>query len=61
MTKKKYRVHHIENKGEDIYNKIEQFLNDLEREGISIIPNVKKGSLPIIYGVTAKVNYLMIV
>lgn len=61
MTKKKYRVHHIENKGEDIYNKIEQFLNDLEREVISIIPNVKKGSLPQIYGVTAKVNYLMII
>ena len=61
MTKKKYKVHRLEVKGEDIYNKLEQFLNDLEGEVVSIIPNIKRGSLPQIYGVTAKVNFLMIV
>ena len=61
MTKRKYRVHRLEIQGEDIYNKLEQFLNDLEGEVVSILPNIKKGSLPQIYGVTGKVDFLMIV
>ena len=61
MPKKKYRVHRLEVKGEDTYNKLEQFLNDLEGEVISIIPDIKKSTLPQIYGVTAKVDFLMIV
>ena len=61
MAKKKYRVHRLEVKGEDIYNKLEQFLNDLEGEVISILPEIKKGSLTQIYGVTAKVDFLVIV
>lgn len=61
MTKKRYRVHRLEVKGEDIFNKLEQFLNELEGEVVSIIPNIKKGSLPQIYGVTEKVDFLMIV
>ena len=58
---KKYRVHHLEVKGEDIYTKLEQFLNTLEGEAISIIPNIKKSSLSQIYGVKEKVDYLIIV
>jgi len=61
MAKNKYRVHRLEVKGEDIYNNLERFLNDLEGEVVSIIPNIKKSSLPQIYGVTAKVDFLMIV
>ena len=61
MAKKKYRVHRLEIKGEGTYNKLEQFLNDLEGEVVSIIPNIKKGSLPQSYGVTGKVDFLMIV
>jgi len=61
MTKRKYRVHRLEVHEEDIYNKLEQFLNDLEGEVVSILPNIKKGSLPQIYGVTGKVDFLMIV
>ena len=61
ITQKKYRVHRLEVKGEDVYNKLEQFLNDLEGEVVSIIPNIKKGSLSQIYGVTARVDFLMIV
>ena len=60
MTKT-YRVHRLEVKGEDIYMKLEQFLNNLEGEVVSILPNIKKSSLPQLYGVTAKVDYLMIV
>jgi len=61
MTKRKYRVHRLEVKGEDIYNKLEQFLNELDGEVVSILPNIKKGSLPQIYGVAGKVDFLMIV
>jgi hypothetical protein len=61
MVKNKYRVHRLEIKGEGAYNKLELFLNDLEGEVVSILPNIKKGSLPQIYGATAKVDYLMIV
>ena len=60
MTIKKYRVHSLEIKDANMQSKLEQFLNDLEGEVISIIPNIKKGSLPQIYGATARVDYLMI-
>ena len=46
MTKKKYRVHRLEIKGKDIQNVLDQFLNNLEGEAISIIPSIKKNSLP---------------
>ena len=56
-----YRVHRLEIKGKDIQTTLEQFLNTLEGEAISILPNIKKASLPQIYGVTEKVDYLIIV
>jgi len=40
---------------------LEQYLNDLENEVISIITAIKKESLPQIYGVTKKVDYLLII
>ena len=58
---KKYRVHRFKVKGEDIYMNLEQFLNTLEGEVISILPNIKKASLPQLYGVTAKVDNLIVV
>jgi len=61
VAKKKFRVHRLEVKGQDYQNTLEQFLNNLEGEVISILPSIKKGSLPQIYGVTEKVDYLMIV
>ena len=61
MTPKKYRVHRLEIKGKDIQNVLEQFLNNLEGEAISIIPSIKKNSLPQLYGVTNRVDYLIIV
>ena len=61
MTKKKYGVHRLDVKGKDVYNYLEQYLNDLEGEAISILPIIKKASLPKIYGITEKVDYLMII
>ena len=61
IKKMKYRVHHLEIKGKDVQTMLEQFLNGLEGEVISILPSIKKASLPQIYGVTEKVDFLMIV
>ena len=57
----KYRVHRLEIKIENGHSKLEKFLNNLEGEIISIIPNVAKTSLLQIYGVTSKVDFLLIV
>ena len=57
----KYKVHRLEIKMENDQNKLEQFLNNLEGEVVSIIPNIKKTSLSQIYGITAKINFLLIV
>jgi len=57
----KYKVHRLEIKMEDGQNKLEQFLNNLEGEVLSIIPNIKKTSLSQIYGITAKIDFLLII
>ena len=57
----KYRVHRLEIKMEDDQIKLEQFLNNLEGEVVTIIPNVKKTTLFQIYGVTRKIDFIFIV
>jgi len=61
MSKQNYRVHQLDVKGDDILNKLEQFLNNLEGDVVSFLPNIKKNSLPQIYELTSRVDYLMIV
>jgi len=41
--------------------RLEEFINSLRGEVISIIPNNKKVSLAQIYGVTRKVDFLFII
>ena len=57
----KYKVHFFKISGENDVYELEQFLNNLDGEVISIIPKIKKLSLPQIYGITARVDYLLIV
>jgi hypothetical protein len=57
----KYRVHRLEIKGKDMQNHLEQFLNNLEGEVVSIIPDIKRNSLAQIYGIRARVDFLIIV
>jgi len=52
-----YRVHRLEVKRENMQEKLEQFLNSLEGEAVSIIPDVTQYFL--CYG--AKIDYLLIV
>ncbi len=56
-----YKVHRLEIDMEKDQVKLEQFLNSLKGEVISIIPNIAKTTLFQIYGVTRKINFLLIV
>jgi hypothetical protein len=42
-------------------DKLEQFLNRLKGEVVSIIPNVAKTSFLQIYGVTRKIDFIYII
>ena len=57
----KYKIHRFDIIMENDQSRLEQFLNNLEGEVVTIIPNIKKTSLSQFYGVTAKVNFLLIV
>ena len=61
MTKAKYKVHRLDIKMDEDQEKLEQFLNNLEGEVVSMIPNIAKTSLFQIYGVTRKVDFLFVV
>jgi hypothetical protein len=53
----KYRVHRIEVNKDNLQERLEHFLNNLEGEVISVLPNVTQYFL--CYG--AKVNYILVV
>ena len=55
----KYKVHHFEIRMDRDQVKLEQFLNSLKGEVVSIVPNVTPIFRPM--GATAKVNFLFIV
>ena len=57
----KYKVHRLEINVEKDQSKLEQFLNNLKGEVVSIIPNIKKTTLLQIYGITSKIDFLLIV
>ena len=56
-----YQVHRFEINLENDQDKLEQFLNNLAGELITIIPNNKKMSLLQIYGVTPKIDFVLII
>jgi hypothetical protein len=55
----KYQVHKIEVRNENIQEKLENYLNKLNGEVISIIPNVRPTFQ--LMGATAKIDSLLIV
>jgi hypothetical protein len=57
----KYKVHVFKISGENDVYELERFLNNLDGEVVSVIPKIKKLSLPQIYGITSRVDYLLIV
>ncbi len=60
-NKMKYKVHRIDIIMEKDQHNLEQFLNSLKGEVVSIIPNIKKTSLAQIYGLTNKIDFLLVV
>jgi len=58
---KNYHVHRYDVEEKIIPERLEKFLNGLKGDVVSIIPNLKKMSLFQIYGITPKVDYLVIV
>ena len=57
----KYKVHRMEINLEKDQAKLEQFLNELQGDIVSIIANMAKTSLLQIYGVTRKIDFILIV
>ena len=57
----KYKVHRMEINLEKDQAKLEQFLNELQGEVVSIIANMAKTSLLQIYGATHKIDFILIV
>lgn len=55
----KYTVHRIDVKSDTMQEKLENFLNKLDGEVISIIPNVRPTFQ--LMGATVKINYLLVV
>jgi len=55
----KYRVHRIEVNRKNMQEKLEQFLNTLHGDVISVLPNVRPTFQ--LMGPTAKVDFLLIV
>lgn len=57
----KYKVHKFEIQMNDDQWKLEDFLNRLEGEVVAVIPNNKNISLAQIYGVSRKIDFLLII
>lgn len=56
-----YRVHRLDVNLETDQLRLEEFLNTLGGEVVSIIPNIARTSLFQIYGATRKVDFVLIV
>ena len=55
----KHKVHRLDVKKDNMQERLEIFLNELNGEVVSIIPNVKPTFQ--LMGATAKIDYLLIV
>jgi rhamnose utilization protein RhaD (predicted bifunctional aldolase and dehydrogenase) len=55
----KYKVHRVEVKSKTMQENLEQYINNLHGEIISIVPHVRPTFQ--LMGATAKINYLLIV
>lgn len=55
----RYKVHRLDVKRDNIQDKLEKYINQLNGEIVSIVPNVRPTFQ--IMGATAKVDFLLIV
>ena len=57
----KYKLHRFDIHMESDQSRLEDYLNSLKGEVVSIIPNHRNMSLAQIYGVTRKIDFLYII
>ena len=57
----KYKVHRFDIDMTKDQDRLEEHLNSLKGEIVSIIPNIKKTTFAQIYGVTKKIDFLFII
>jgi len=57
----KYKVHRFEIHMEKDQNRLEEFLNSLKGEIVSVIPNNRNMNFAQIYGVSRKIDFLLII
>lgn len=55
----RYKVHRIDVKRDTMQTKLEAFMNGIDGEIISVVPNVKPFFMP--FGGTARVDFLLVV
>ena len=55
----KYKVHRIQVKSDNMQEKLEYFLNNLNGDVVSVIPNVRPTFQ--LMGATAKIDYILVV
>jgi hypothetical protein len=55
----KYRVHRIDVKSDNMLERLQVFINNLEGEVISVVPNVKPIFRPM--GATSRVDFLLVI
>jgi len=57
----KYRVHQFEIRMEKDRQKLEDFLNSLKGDVVSIIPNNRNLGLAQVYGLARRIDFLLII
>ena len=57
----KYKVHQYDIDMRKGQGDLERFLNTLKGEIVAIVPNIKNTSLAQIYGLTRKIDFLLII
>jgi hypothetical protein len=57
----KYRIHQFEIRMEKDRQKLEDFLNSLKGDVVSVIPNNKNLGLAQVYGLARRIDFLLIV
>ena len=60
-NKMKYKVHRLDIDSDSMQSKLELYLNELNGEVITVIPNYAKTSLSQIYGIKSKIDFILIV
>ena len=57
----KYKIHRLDVDSDSMQSRLESYLNELNGEIVTIVPNYAKTTLSQIYGMKSKIDYILIV